>query len=55
LVPEALKAIPQVVLTPHIGGGTLQAFAAMENLVLANIAAFFAGGAVVTPIPEMKP
>ncbi len=52
-VPEALKAIPHVVLTPHIGGGTLAAFAGMEALVLANIAAFFANGTVVTPVPEL--
>lgn len=54
-VPDALKAIPHVVLTPHIGGGTLQAFAAMQDLVLANIAAFFASGAVATPVPELRP
>jgi hydroxypyruvate reductase len=54
VVPEALKALPQVVLTPHVGGGTRQARAAMEKLVLANITAFFAGLAVPTPIPEMK-
>ena len=55
MVPDALKAVPQVVMTPHLGGATRQARAAMEDLVLANITAFFAGRAVPAPIPEMKP
>ena len=41
-VPDELLALPNVVLTPHIGGGTLEAQAAMQDLVLANIDAFFA-------------
>ena len=55
MVPDLLKALPQVVLTPHVGGATRQARAAMEELVLSNIVAFFAGDAVPTPIPEMRP
>jgi len=53
-VPKALTAIPQVVLTPHIGGRTAEAFEAMQDAVLANIAAFLTDGTVVTPIPEMR-
>lgn len=53
-VPDALKALPHVVLAPHIGGGTLEALKAMQDLVVANIKAFFAGKAAVTPIPEMR-
>jgi hydroxypyruvate reductase len=52
-VPDTLKAIPQVVLTPHIGGGTLDAHEAMQSLVAANIEAFLAGEPVKTPVPEM--
>jgi len=52
-VPDTLKAIPQVVLTPHIGGGTLDAHEAMQGLVAANIEAFLAGEPVKTPVPEM--
>ncbi len=54
-VPDALKALGQVVMTPHVGGGTLQAIEAMQDLIVANIAAFFAGHPVLTPVPEMKP
>ncbi len=53
LVPDALKAIPHVVLAPHIGGGTLESHEARQRLVAANIEAFFAGKPVITPIPEM--
>lgn len=50
-VPRALVALPSVVLTPHIGGGTVEAQAAMNALVLRNLAAFFAGQPVATPVP----
>jgi hydroxypyruvate reductase len=53
LVPDSLKAIPRVVLAPHIGGGTFEAQEAMQSLVAANIEAFFAGKPVMTPIPEI--
>jgi hydroxypyruvate reductase len=54
-VPDSLKAIPHVVLAPHIGGGTFDAQEGMQALVAANIAAFLAGGPVKTAVPEMKP
>jgi glyoxylate reductase len=53
LVPASLKAIPRVVLAPHIGGDTFEAHELRQNLVVANIEAFFAGKPVVNPIPEM--
>ncbi|HTJ89625.1 MAG TPA: NAD(P)-dependent oxidoreductase [Acidocella sp.] len=53
LVPESLKAIPRVVLAPHIGGDTFEAHEARQSLVAANIEAFLAGKPVLTPIPEM--
>jgi phosphoglycerate dehydrogenase-like enzyme len=46
-------ALPNVVLTPHIGGGTLEAAAALQDLVLANVDAFFAGAPVLTPVPGL--
>jgi len=52
-VPEELMALPNVALTPHIGGGTLEASAALQDLVLANVDAFFAGTPVLTPVPEL--
>ena len=41
--PDALTAFPNVVLTPHVGGHTLDSHIAMQNCVIANLEAFFAG------------
>jgi hydroxypyruvate reductase len=41
--PDALTAFPNVVLTPHIGGHTVDSHAAMQDCVMANLEAFFAG------------
>ena len=41
--PDALTAFPNVVLTPHIGGHTLESHTAMQDCVMANLAAYFAG------------
>jgi len=41
--PDALTAFPNVVLTPHIGGHTLESHTAMQDCVIANLEAFFAG------------
>jgi lactate dehydrogenase-like 2-hydroxyacid dehydrogenase len=44
--PDVLTAFPNVVLTPHIGGHTTDSHAAMQDCVLANLDAFFAGRAL---------
>ena len=44
--PDALTALPNVVLTPHIGGHTIESHAAMQDCVIANLDAFFAGNAM---------
>ena len=41
--PDALTALPNVVLTPHIGGHTTESHIAMQDCVIANLDAFFAG------------
>jgi hydroxypyruvate reductase len=41
--PDELTALPNVVLTPHIGGSTRESHAAMQGCVIANLTAFFAG------------
>ncbi len=41
--PDALTAFPNVVLTPHVGGHTLDSHVAMQDCVIANLEAFFAG------------
>jgi hydroxypyruvate reductase len=49
-VPEELMAFPNVTLTPHIGSATVDARAAMANLTLANLDAFFSGRPLPTPV-----
>jgi hydroxypyruvate reductase len=48
--PDALTALPNVVLSPHIGGHTLESHVAMQNCVLANLDAFFAGKPLAYPV-----
>lgn len=49
-VPEALRAMPQVVLAPHQGSATEEGRAEMRDLVLANLDAHFAGRPLATPL-----
>jgi hydroxypyruvate reductase len=49
--PDALTALPNVVLSPHIGGHTLESHVAMQDCVIANLEAFFAG----QPLPYAVP
>ena len=42
-MPDALTVLPNVVLTPHIGGHTVESHVAMQDCVIANLSAFFAG------------
>ncbi|MEW6720816.1 MAG: NAD(P)-dependent oxidoreductase, partial [Thermodesulfobacteriota bacterium] len=48
-VPDGLLRRENVVLTPHVGSGTFETRKAMEDLVLANLEAFFRDGRVLTP------
>jgi hydroxypyruvate reductase len=49
--PDALTALPNVVLTPHTGGHTVESHVAMQDCVLANLEAFFAGKPLPYPVP----
>jgi lactate dehydrogenase-like 2-hydroxyacid dehydrogenase len=49
-VPEAFLAMDNVVLQPHVASATHQTRQAMGQLVIDNLAAFFAGKPLVTPI-----
>jgi hydroxypyruvate reductase len=51
--PDALSALPNVVLTPHIGGHTLESHTAMQDCVIANLEAFFAGKALPYAVREV--
>ena len=49
-VPAALRALPNVVLTPHVGSLTVETRHAMGQLVVDNLAAHFAGQPLLTPV-----
>ncbi len=49
-VPDELKALDNVVLTPHVAALSPQASEATVSLVNQNLLAFFAGQPVLTPI-----
>ena len=51
-VPERLRAIPHVVLAPHIGSATSATRQAMADLAHGNLQAHFAGRPLLTPTPE---
>ena len=49
-VPGELKAMDNVVLTPHIGSATIETRSKMGQLVIANLDAHFAGEPLLTPV-----
>ena len=53
-IPDALKAMKNVVLLPHIGSATVETRAAMGALVCDNLEAWAKDGSVITPVPECK-
>lgn len=50
-VPEALFALDNVVLSPHQGSATDKTRYDMGDLVVQNLAAYFAGRPLVSPVP----
>ena len=51
-VPDALKAMANTVLTPHVAGQSPEAARDTVTLVLHNLQAFFAGEPVLTPVRQ---
>jgi phosphoglycerate dehydrogenase-like enzyme len=49
-VPEPLLALPNVVLTPHIGSATVETREAMTRLVVDNLVAVERGEPPLTPV-----
>jgi glyoxylate reductase len=49
-VPEALLALPNVVLTPHVGSATVETRAAMTRIVVDNVLALTRGEPLLTPV-----
>lgn len=50
-VPQALRELPNVLLSPHMAGRAPETIAATLSLVLRNLEARFAGRPVLTPVP----
>jgi lactate dehydrogenase-like 2-hydroxyacid dehydrogenase len=50
-VPAALRAMNNVVLTPHVASATWQTRRAMADLAFGNLQAHFAGKPLLTPVP----
>jgi hydroxypyruvate reductase len=50
-VPVALRAMHNVVLTPHVASATWQTRRAMADLAFGNLQAHFAGKPLLTPVP----
>lgn len=53
-VPERLRVLPNVVLTPHVGSATHQTRRAMADLAFANLQAHFEGKPLLSPVPECR-
>lgn len=53
-IPDALKTMDNVVLTPHVGSATIETRAAMGDLVCDNLAHWLKDGTLLTPVPECK-
>jgi hydroxypyruvate reductase len=48
--PDVLTTFANVVLTPHVGGHTIESHIAMQDCVIANLEAFFAGRPLAHPV-----
>lgn len=53
-IPEALRTLPNTVLTPHIGSATQETRKAMGDLAIDNLLAQKEGRALLTPVPESR-
>lgn len=53
-VPARLLALPNVVVTPHVGSATGQTRHAMADLAMDNLQAHFGGKPLLSPVPEMR-
>ena len=50
-LPDALLAMENVVLTPHMAGAAFEAKQDQVDMILANLDAHFSGQPLLTPIP----
>lgn len=53
-IPEALAALDNVILLPHVGSATVETRQAMGDLVTDNLASFRENASVISPVPECQ-
>lgn len=53
-IPATLRALPNVVLTPHIGSATVETRRAMGDLAIDNLIAHKEGRPLLSPVPESR-
>ena len=53
-IPDALKGMDNVVLTPHVASATHETRQAMADLVVENLRQWLRDGTVRTPVPECR-
>ncbi len=53
-VPDALVALPNASLLPHVGSATQHTRRAMADLVADNLVGWFSKGIPVSPVPEAR-
>lgn len=51
-IPELLRSLTNVIITPHMAGRSRETIDATIKLVIANLKAHFAGQPVLTPAPK---
>lgn len=51
-VPQAIRALPNTVLLPHVGSATVETRAAMGALTVDNLLQHLKDGTVISPVPE---
>lgn len=51
-IPDALRALPNTILTPHCASATVETRAAMGDLAVRNLVAHLKTGKLETPVPE---
>jgi lactate dehydrogenase-like 2-hydroxyacid dehydrogenase len=51
-VPQALRDLPNTILLPHVGSGTVETRAAMGALTVDNLLQHLSDGTVISPVPE---
>ncbi|MBS0517094.1 MAG: 2-hydroxyacid dehydrogenase [Proteobacteria bacterium] len=53
-IPADLRALPNLVMTPHVGAAAPEVQGAAAELLRRNVELFLEGQSVLTPVPEMR-